>query len=1306
MQLDPLENSASRKRPRSNSQASDSGESSSKRAASEGPSLVSDSGLRSPNSVEPQSISQLIIEDFDIDTYMANQDDASPKPTWKQVSPSDKLSTYEKLSSIPLELGHSWYIVSIRWLRDWKMACRGQSDKQGPREEASLGSVDNSALIDAQGDLQPGLLDKTDFEVVPKPMWELFVSWYGVPAHTLERKVTTQGASQELFVECYVPRFRVYQLRADKNAALTSEKTPPTIQISLRAPLRDFLLQLGRLSNATPPNVRYWRIEGSTGTEQGFEFPVSRLGSPVDPLVLEEANMDKSLADLYVNPTDEFIIELKENGKWIYDPEEKISPEVVAPLKPGPVFGSNGGFFGEVSQRLGISSTSSKPNGYNVASTSALQPALNIVSSGKTRTSGTLGLSNLGNTCFMNSALQCLAHNEELTEYFLTDLYREELNRDNPLGMGGAIADNFGALLRQIWSPAPGSLSYSPREFKLQLQRFAPQFSGYQQHDSQELVAFLLDGLHEDLNRVLKKPYVENPDWQGGGNKELAEHARRSWRGYISRNDSAIVDLFQGQYQSTLVCPECQKVSITFDPFMYLTLPLPIKKKWRHDIYFIPWDAEKPHLRIPVEVDYDSSFKELRRLLGRWTDSNPEHLITLEVFQHRFYKYLDDSTAVSDMAMNDTVVCFEMPCKTYMNERHHEFSGDDRLILPVYSSPIKTRGYSSQPDLMGNPFLVALTLDEARSLDSIYVAIVDRLRRWSRNASSLYRYAGVDHISGSHIVSIMNGSTVDTSITEIRENGDVIVTNTHQDEESDIADMKSIDVVEEDIDTDMVEVDSAPVPLGPQTDLFNVQMCHFPSTRASMESGAYAKQPIAWEERERHRNEPLVKPGDILYCRWDDSMQSFFLDEHALWEKKHFQEFLHPEYEALRKQAEKKHNELSIQDCLDEFTKEEQLGEDDPWYCPQCKKHQQATKNLQIWKAPDVLVVHLKRFSNSRIMRDKIDAFIDFPLEGLNLEDRVGERRSAKALADEGRDPTEFGLGDVNEPLLYDLFAVDEHIGGLGGGHYRAYAKNHVDEHWYHFDDTHVTQCKATDAINRNAYLLFYRRRTSRPIGGKTHLKIQAARQTNLDRNNVLPTPPDESLPMPLNLPTPSDNSNDDMALVGGGGPWTTSSLPFGSISSPSSSPPALLEEREGPPGLFDNTPFDPLEQSNMRYTMPGGLEAFQGRTGSPVSSSSNEAVDDGSDFDGSPQRYTKFSEYGTSPSPQFATAVLKPASFGPSDDDLSSSWEKVQDPPSPLSRAMSEPTDPRATAELHGVQPRKTHIAQLPSPEPEGINP
>lgn len=126
-------------------------------------------------------------------------------------------------------------------------------------------------------------------------------------------------------------------------------------------------------------------------------------------------------------------------------------------------------------------------------------------------------------------------------------------------------------MLDALW--AGRYTSFAPRDFKHRLERFAQQFAGYQQHDSQELLSFLLDGLHEDLNRVLKKPYVELKEADGRPDSVVADEA---WHGHVLRNDSIIVDWFQGQLKSTVECNECDRVSITFDPFMYLSLPLPV----------------------------------------------------------------------------------------------------------------------------------------------------------------------------------------------------------------------------------------------------------------------------------------------------------------------------------------------------------------------------------------------------------------------------------------------------------------------------------------------------------------------------------------------------------------------------------------------------------------------------------------------------------------------------------------------------------------------------------------------------------
>ncbi|KAJ7976227.1 Ubiquitin carboxyl-terminal hydrolase [Quillaja saponaria] len=167
----------------------------------------------------------------------------------------------------------------------------------------------------------------------------------------------------------------------------------------------------------------------------------------------------------------------------------------------------------------------------------------------------------------------------ELQVHGLSDSLRDRygtnnINYENPLGMKGELALTFGGLLRKLWFP--GSSPVPPRMFKTRLSNFFCRFSGNNQHDSHELLALLLDGLHEDLNRIKCKPYSEVNDAEGRPVEEVAEEY---WRNHLARNDSIIVDLFQGQFQSTLVCPVCHKVSITFDPFMYLSLPLPSTTK-------------------------------------------------------------------------------------------------------------------------------------------------------------------------------------------------------------------------------------------------------------------------------------------------------------------------------------------------------------------------------------------------------------------------------------------------------------------------------------------------------------------------------------------------------------------------------------------------------------------------------------------------------------------------------------------------------------------------------------------------------
>lgn len=123
---------------------------------------------------------------------------------------------------------------------------------------------------------------------------------------------------------------------------------------------------------------------------------------------------------------------------------------------------------------------------------------------------GIVGLSNLGNTCFMNSALQCLSNTWPLTKYFLEGHFKAEVNMENALGTKGKLVFNYARLLNELWNKDKDV--FSPYQLKQVVGETNTMFAGYNQHDSQEFLNHLLDSMHEDLNRVKKKPYVETQE--------------------------------------------------------------------------------------------------------------------------------------------------------------------------------------------------------------------------------------------------------------------------------------------------------------------------------------------------------------------------------------------------------------------------------------------------------------------------------------------------------------------------------------------------------------------------------------------------------------------------------------------------------------------------------------------------------------------------------------------------------------------------------------------------------------------------
>lgn len=306
---------------------------------------------------------------------------------------------------------------------------------------------------------------------------------------------------------------------------------------------------------------------------------------------------------------------------------------------------------------------------------------------------GATGLNNLGNTCFMNSALQCLSNTPPLTKYFLKGSWEKELNPENPLGMKGEVAAAYADLIMKLWQPSPQRpSSVAPRQFKSTIGRFNSMFSGYSQQDSQELLGFLVDGLHEDLNRIKKKPYIEAPDMDGQLDEDIATKA---WEIYCMRNDSVVVDLFQGQYKSRVQCTVCGKLSVTFDPYMFLSVPIPDYRQITLSVIAVPkvqWNAsslQESHRRLLLTLPKDANIKTLKQRVAErmnWADSM--NVLVVETHMKTIYKFFDDGDPVSSIAQNDIIHAVELgePDWDLFEVPEHERVAENVRHCPIYAT--------------------------------------------------------------------------------------------------------------------------------------------------------------------------------------------------------------------------------------------------------------------------------------------------------------------------------------------------------------------------------------------------------------------------------------------------------------------------------------------------------------------------------------------------------------------------------------------------------------------------------------------
>ena len=630
---------------------------------------------------------------------------------------------------------------------------------------------------------------------------------------------------------------------------------------------------------------------------------------------------------------------------------------------------------------------------------------------------GLVGLKNLGNTCFMNSALQCLSHCEDLTKYFLTRKAFDEINRNNSHGTGGEVAKAYYELIRQLWQ---GDSPYlCPTDFRQIFVRFVRQFAGFSQHDSHEMLTFMLDALHEDLNRVRLKPYIEMSE---KSEKETEiEASTRWWKNHLSRENSIIVDLFHGQYKSVITCPECNRISITYDPFMYLGLPIP-------------------------SGNFKIKFKF-------FNNAN-------EIFiKNYFYEYdlaINDHTTVKDMILkilsSKAIINIEFLEAVYLNKdkSFKRILREEELVFPFFDN-----GYEI---VIYEKFHSTCKEKEVENYTSIYLHPSEYVEERSmlfmkKSYQKLLSYPAIISLHKNNSIKdlyyyvfkcyrkILNIENKNFNLARFLDNQN---NKEYVEEEFKFC----FNTVEDNEPFKLHIINNISESNSYFTSKQNCEYCNSKCEYCAIpgESLSYKTTVKDLVNKQKEQRPVLVY---VQFLKLSKGSKIFENMEFPI--------------NVGTKSLISKQSSINIYDCINLFKSEERLEKENAWYCSSCKSHQEAFKRLEIYKPPNFLIVQFKRFkikTHSAVMgmiaNKKNDVLIEYPVEGLDLREYV--------------------VGIEKEDAIYDLVGISQHYGGLSSGHYTALCSN--SGKWYEYDDERVSKASNSDVITNSAYMLFYRKRT------------------------------------------------------------------------------------------------------------------------------------------------------------------------------------------------------------------------------------
>ena len=633
---------------------------------------------------------------------------------------------------------------------------------------------------------------------------------------------------------------------------------------------------------------------------------------------------------------------------------------------------------------------------------------------------GRVGLYNLGNTCYFNSALQCLSNTEDLTKYFIKKCFKKEINNGSSLGSKGFISKEYYKLINKMWNEPNNKIA--PKEFRINFCRKTGLFLNSEQQDSQEFLLAVLDNLHEDLNRITNKKYMELQEKQKGESDESA--SKRWWDYYRSRENSIIVDLFQGQFKSTIQCSTCGNSSISYDTYMSLGLPIPTIKT-SHQIKLLTSDQN--FIDINVKLNGDIALKDVIKKAIKYLNKN------------KYKDYIKNIKSENVISSNNNS---EVPENVlYNNIKVIEFSRGFK-INNIYKTAFENINinYNSK-DNIKQPLYDNLKLDiiYKNNNNSEFILYENEVNIDPQNYYDVYIYPLTEKKIEGFISNYIKKIILSYPI----------LIQFHKD--------KTLEDLESLIHKKLQILNKK------AKSLESIEICfpHFTKSwgKFKINNGECPLCKNKYEKTKKFCNLFKSIPKNKKISDLMNNLKGRPLIIYAKIQQYKSTEEIYsgiPLFNENSKKKDKKLN-LSIYDSFDCFNQKEILEGDNMWYCNKCKRHNNAVKKIEIYRTPLYLIIQLKRFKHrnsflSSFLGNKNETFVEYK-EVLNIKD--------------------FVVGPDKDKSIYNLYGVIIHKKFMNGGHYYAYCKNRGV--WITFDDQSLSYCQ--NPIDKDAYLLFYKRK-------------------------------------------------------------------------------------------------------------------------------------------------------------------------------------------------------------------------------------